>query len=120
MSKTIPIELDKMRNLRFDINAMADFEEVYGKTLMELLATGMISFSGLRALLWAGLKHEDKQLGAAGPQKAGEIAQAWIDKSNGDVTQLTQIVTDALIKSGFATVEPADDPDNAGDGSGNC
>jgi hypothetical protein len=119
------IELDKMRTLRFDFNAMADFEDVYGKSLMEILATGAISFSAIRALLWAGLKHEDRQLAAAGPARAGEIAQDWMEKSGGDAADLTKMVTDALIESGFVKVEPAGDGDTGpdtteGDDSGNC
>jgi len=117
------IELDRMRTLRFDINAMADFEDVYGKSLMDVLATGMISFSALRSLLWAGLKHEDPQLARQGPQAAGEIAQAWIEKSGGDIAQLSKIVTDALIDAGFVRIEPTDEPEpeqSTGDGQGNC
>lgn len=51
----------KKRTLRFDINALADFEQETGMGFGQLMATRAI-FATARALLWAGLKHEDRTL----------------------------------------------------------
>lgn len=49
------------RSLRYDLNAMADFEQTTGMGLPRLMATQAI-FATARALLWAGLKHQDRGL----------------------------------------------------------
>lgn len=63
----IPIELGgKLRHLRFDINAMATFEELTGLNLMKpsvqrKLASDM-TVTQFRAFLYACLVHEDEAL----------------------------------------------------------
>lgn len=51
----------KNRSLRYDLNAMADFEQATGMGLARLMSTSAI-FATTRALLWAGLKHADRGL----------------------------------------------------------
>ncbi|AMU86679.1 hypothetical protein [Dehalococcoides mccartyi] len=58
--KNIPITLDKVRNLRLDLNAMVLFEEATGKSVFKIGAD--MSARDIRALLWACLRHEDKNL----------------------------------------------------------
>ncbi|MFA5439638.1 hypothetical protein [Dehalococcoides sp.] len=58
--KNIPITLDKVRNLRLDLNAMVAFEEATGKSVFKIGAD--MSARDIRALLWACLRHEDKGL----------------------------------------------------------
>ncbi len=70
-----PIELDlggKKRNLRFDLNAFAELEEYYGTIdgAMEALEKG--SIKALRAIIWAGLLHEEPEL------KPSDVG-SWID-----------------------------------------
>ena len=56
----IIINLDKPRKLVFDLNAMASYEEVTGKSATKLGENaGAI---GLRALLWSCFIHEDETL----------------------------------------------------------
>jgi hypothetical protein len=58
---SVPITLDKPRNLRFDLNAMVAFERATGKSIRDLdiiKATDEES----RALIWSCLIHEDKDL----------------------------------------------------------
>lgn len=64
----VPIELDKPRNLLLNLNAMAAFEEATGKNMLK--AMGNLSASDFRALLWACLKQEDKELTL---EQAGEL-----------------------------------------------
>ncbi|WP_339273618.1 hypothetical protein MKY59_20995 [Paenibacillus sp. FSL W8-0426] len=58
----IPVELDKPRNIVFDLNAFIELEEIYGskKEALEALQTGGLKH--IRAWLWAGLVHEDRSL----------------------------------------------------------
>lgn len=69
----ILIELDRPRHLKLSINAIADAERLEGRNLTHLLAEGGISAS--RALLWAGLKWEDRTLT---PEKVGDLMEEWI------------------------------------------
>jgi hypothetical protein len=66
MSQVIPdvkINLDKERNLRFDLNAMVEFEGVSGRNIFDGTFTGAkMSAREIRAMLWACLIHEDKKL----------------------------------------------------------
>jgi len=59
--KTTTIELDKPRTLRYDLNALCAIEEATGKPIAEALSAGS-SFSAMRVIIWAGLKHEDPAL----------------------------------------------------------
>ena len=54
------IKLDKERKLCFDLNAMAEFEEVTGKSIFQTLE--QMTAKDLRALLWACLIDEDPTL----------------------------------------------------------
>lgn len=56
-----PYEKNVKRSLRFDVNALADFEERTGMGFSQLMHTKAI-WAGTRAMLWAGLKHEDNFL----------------------------------------------------------
>ena len=58
----ISIDLDKKRNLRFDLNAMITFEEISGKSIGEVLDNKQMDLKMLRALLFACLAWEDKEL----------------------------------------------------------
>lgn len=56
------------RTIRFDYNALCSFEQATGKSFLkfvdDLENQGLLSMqlSDLRALLWAGLLHEDEKL----------------------------------------------------------
>jgi hypothetical protein len=58
--KTTTIELDKPRTLRYDLNALCAIEETTGKPLAEAVSSN--TFSAMRVIIWAGLKHEDPAL----------------------------------------------------------
>ena len=78
MSKINPgvkITLDKERTLLLDLNAMATFEEVTGKSLFKGIDISNMGAKELRALLWACLIHEDAALTL---QQVG----AWINTAN--------------------------------------
>lgn len=63
VTKIVAIELDKERRLKFNLNALIIAEEISGKKLSELNAEeGGFDLSFLRAMLYAGLKWEDREL----------------------------------------------------------
>ncbi len=61
MKKSVTIELDKARNLRYGINALCTIEEIINKPITTLDLNNL-SMKELRAILYAGLVHEDKSL----------------------------------------------------------
>lgn len=68
--KAIPIKLDKERHLKFDLNAFAELEEEYGNIEDALKQMEKGSIKALRAILWAGLIHEDENLT---PKQVGSL-----------------------------------------------
>ena len=76
--KSVPIQLDRPRKLRFDMDAMSEFENLEGLSILEWMANfndkgGMgLKVKQLRALLWAGLLHEDATLT---PKRTGELVE---------------------------------------------
>jgi len=60
--KEFPIMLDKERHLRLDLNAFCALEEAYGDTFDLLEKAERGSLKALRAVVWAGLAHEDDEL----------------------------------------------------------
>ena len=58
----VPIELDKMRNLRLDFNALSRAERINKKNYLNGDDWKNISVSELTALIWCGLIHEDSNL----------------------------------------------------------
>lgn len=55
----VEIKLDKVRNLRFTLNALAEIEDKLGVSVNELDKVSL-GLKTVRTFLWAGLIHEDK------------------------------------------------------------
>src|SRR5437899_7765548 len=116
--KKVPIELDKPRTLLFNVNALIDlgealrlnlmteegWEERLGKMVPVAPETmdaapaekfvAMPSFEKVRAIVWAGLRHEDesltiRQVGAMlDPSDLGRVIAAYTEAFNaGDVAE---------------------------------
>lgn len=67
--KKVPIMLDKERTLYFDFNSFIELEEIYGSVEEAFKAMQGQNLKAIRALIWAGLIHEDptitqRQVGA--------------------------------------------------------
>lgn len=73
MKKSITIELEKARNLRYGINALVKIEELTGRPITKLDLDN-ISMKDLRTILYAGLCHEDNSLT---PEKVGELIDEY-------------------------------------------
>lgn len=98
----VTIRLDVVRLLKFDLNALAEFEQQMGYTVNSLFlrvkeaaaesrlkAATVIGFREVRALLWAALLHENPELTI---REAGKIA------SQGDSTNLPQRIDTLMTK----------------------
>jgi len=60
--QSVSIKLgDKTRHLRYDFNALVALEETLGSPISEIgtLVSGSVRLKDLRAIVWAGLLHED-------------------------------------------------------------
>jgi hypothetical protein len=108
--RKVPIELDKPRSLLYDVNALIDlggelkinlmtkegWEVLLGKmetpppttmddTPVERFVGAIPSFEKVRAIVWAGLRHEDetltvRQVGAMlDPADLGRVVTAYTD-----------------------------------------
>ena len=93
--RSIPIELDKHRALRFQGPDLADMEQNLGTGMLTLLNER--PFFAVKMLLHYGLKWEDRKMT---PTRAGELMQLWMD-NGGSFEDLTQLVSDALKLSGY-------------------
>ncbi|MBD7967768.1 hypothetical protein [Paenibacillus gallinarum] len=58
----LPVNLDKPRNLIYDLNAMIELEEKYGTQRKAIEAITSKKLKAIRTWLWAGLVHEDEFL----------------------------------------------------------
>lgn len=83
----------RVRSLRYDMNAMADFEEKTGMGLAQLMSTSAV-FATTRALLWAGLKHQDRALTI---DYVGQLMQDYVQDKGGNIQELLSACMDACV-----------------------
>jgi hypothetical protein len=60
--KPIPIKLDKERTLKYDLNAFAELEDRFGTIQKAFDELEKQKLKAVRAIVWAGLIHEDPKL----------------------------------------------------------
>jgi len=97
MTRYVEIELDRPRRLRYDINALADLEEALGVGLGAALSGERMGIRTLRAMLWAGLRHEDPMLTI---REAGELLNGYLER-HGNLEGISQAINRALEASGI-------------------
>jgi hypothetical protein len=85
----------RRRNLRFDLNSLADFEQEVGMGFAQLMSTRAI-FATARALLWAGLKHEQRGLTV---EDVGDLLGRFMQEG-GDLTNALQAAFQAAVEQG--------------------
>jgi len=90
-AKLIPIQLDKERHLKFDLNAFAALEDVYGDINAAFEAMQRGSVKAIRAMLWAGLIHEDETLTI---QQVGAMVD--LNNLNEIMNVLTKAISEAM------------------------
>jgi len=102
--KTVKIELDKERTLRFDFNALSHFEEATGLNSLDASVWKNLNARNLKAMLWAALKHEDDAL---------TLPQVGAMLHSGNVNYITEKITEA-----YRAAAPQGDGEEAEDGDG--
>ncbi|QQK75096.1 hypothetical protein HUG15_05745 [Salicibibacter cibarius] len=97
-TKPVRVELDgEEKLLRFDFNAMADFEDVMGYGLFAAVQEGQIGFRTIRAFYWAGLKWKEKGLTI---DRTGQILGKELNNGT-DLQDLMSPIEKALTNSGI-------------------
>jgi hypothetical protein len=93
----VPIQLDKLRHLRFSANDLADIEEVMGGATIGELLNRNRGFRLARVMLWAGLRHEDPALvpSRTGIPAAGNLIETWF-KDGETITSLFVKIDEAM------------------------
>lgn len=94
----------RKRSLRYDLNALADFEQETGMGFAQLMNTRAI-FATARALLWAGLKHEDRGLTV---EAVGTLLSEYVQRG-GTIDEVLQAAFSAATEQG-AFGKPEDFP----------
>lgn len=86
----VKVMLDKERTLLFDLNALAYLEEEYGDIdkAFDDITKGKVK--ALRAVLWAGLVHEDESLSVKDVGKLLTLA---------DLQRVAEAVNEALAQA---------------------
>ena len=95
------------RRLRFDFNALADFEQINGMGLGQLLSMKAV-FGTTRAMLWAGCKWDDPTLTL---EKAGDLMGEYI-RSGGGIDTVLGKCFEAAISQGAIGTTPKDESDD--------
>lgn len=109
----VAIDLDRERKLKFDLNALAEFEALCGEPVYSVFMRlnglksagpqeilGLVGMKVLRGLLWAALLHDEPQLTA---RQAGDL----LEKAEGDGTiERYFYVLDKLANAWIASLGP--------------
>jgi len=103
------------RTLRYDIAAMLALEAAMdGKPSGEIVRSLQLwSFNALVLVLWAGLKHEDKNLTINLTRKHLEH---YVDLPGSNIRQLRKDITDAIeASSWYKQIDTNDDGEDGGE-----
>jgi len=98
------ITLDKDRLIRYDFNAIADIEEYFGKGITQVFSQQQMGFRSIRALLWAGLKWQDRGLTM---NRTGHMIQKHIE-AGGNLDFILDKIMAGLDKSGVLKITKSD------------
>lgn len=102
--ETVIVELGgKQRKLRYDFNAMSDFEQVTGQSLFNAMQN--MGIATIRALYWAGLKHQDKGLTL---DRTGKMISKAMTEDGLSLEDLMNPAVAALVQSGILPKEALD------------
>lgn len=100
----VPLNLDKARRLRFDPNAIADVEGALGLGISRMFKDDMMGIRVLRALLWGGLRWEDRGLTI---ERVGNLIGDYLS-NGGTLTDLTRSVMAAVEAAGWISGDDED------------
>ena len=124
----VKIQLDVPRRLRYDANAMAELTDYLGEDKVRVIQSlTKAPLSTLRAVLWAGLIHDDEEL-AIYPRKGVLQVGRLIDKAPGKtlpdkMVYVGQKIEEAIIeafpefKDALESAKKKGSPEMAGTGT---
>jgi len=97
----------RTRRIRFDMNALSDLEGALGKSVADILGGDgrSLGFSAIRALVWAGLRHEDRGLTL---ERVGTMIQQSIEGGM-TLAGVLEKVSEAIAACGVFASEKASD-----------
>lgn len=106
----------RVRRLKFDVNALADFEQETGMGFAQLMKQRAI-FGTARAMAWAGLKFEDRGLTI---EKVGELISKFItDKElpqdQRDINTILEVLFAAAVDQEALGFQRMEEPENTSD-----
>ncbi|SFS75858.1 hypothetical protein [Marininema halotolerans] len=90
----VDIQLDKKRRLKFNMNALTELEDALGMPITGL-SSQKVGMKELRAMLWAGLLHEDADLTL---KEAGDLME--MEKLHEISEKVTEAMTIAFPQQG--------------------
>lgn len=92
--------MKKIQDIKIDINAMCDFEQITGKSLMSALNDMEdIRMTDIRALIQAGLNLEDSK-------EAGNILMEYMSDENAE--PIMNLLSDKLSETGMIKTKKKD------------
>lgn len=106
----------RKRRLRFNVNALADFEQETGMGFAQLMRQRAM-FASARAMLWAGLKHEDRALTI---EHVGEMLSEYltdqdVEPGSHNIDAILMVAIEAAVAQGALgrqKKEPEDPDEN--------
>lgn len=100
---------NKTRSLKYDINAMGDFEQLTGMGLAQMMSTRAV-YGATRALLWAGLKSSDRGLTI---DRVGILMQEYLE-AGGDLAELLDAaISTAITQKAIPDIRTPDEQNEA-------
>lgn len=102
----VEMNFDGVRHLKLDLSAIKDLETMMGGQPLGAVVQQLsqMSITAITAVLWAGLKAEDRTLT---PNLVTKMLQTYID-GGGKITTLLAGINDAIQESGLFGNEDAD------------
>lgn len=92
----------RKRTLRYDLNALADFEQEVGMGFAQLMQM-KAAFATVRAITWSGLKHEDRALTI---EKTGDLIGEYVKGSDdgsregGNINEILELCIETAVAQG--------------------
>jgi hypothetical protein len=107
----------RVRHLRFDDNAICDYERETKSSFFVAMNQERFGFDSIRTLLWCGLKHEDQSLT---PFKVGNWMKKYREETGTNlftmIDQFSTKILDGIKESGLLDnlVDEPEEQDNSG------
>lgn len=111
--RKIEVALDKVREIKFNINAMGELEDRFDKSVPQLFAYGSPGIRVMVAMLRIGLKHGGMKIPGKSIEDQelfiGDLMQEhWVDEGN-SLQELMDRVRESLTVAGLIPKEEEED-----------